>query len=71
MPELNWKNKEEKHAQRFNHSQDIFEFQVLEFNKNPIISNNDYNEELLKIKRSRSHEQEKNSNDWKNLLIWG
>ena len=71
MPELNWKKKEEKHAQRFKHSQDIFEFQVLEVNKNPIISNNDFNEELLKIKRSQSHEQEKNSKNWKNLLIWG
>ena len=71
MPELNWKKKEEKHTQRFNHSQNIFEFQVIELNKNPIINNNDFNNDLLKIKLSRSHEHEKNSIDWKNMLIWG
>ena len=71
MPELNWKKKEEKHTQRFSHSQNIFEFQVIELNKNPIINNNDFNNDLLKIKHSRSHEHEKNSIDWKNMLIWG
>jgi len=71
MPELNWKKKEEKYTQRFNHSQDIFEFQVLEVNKNPIIGNNNFNNDLLKIKRSWNHEHIKNSMDWNNLLVWG
>jgi len=71
MPKLNWKKKEEKHTQKFNISQDVSEFQVLESNENPVIDNNDFNEDLLKVKRLQSHEHKKYLMDWNNLLIWG
>ena len=71
MPKLYWEKIDEKRTQKPNNSQNSYSFQVLELINNPIISSIGSDNGIAKNKQSWNHEQGKDSNSWKNLLIWG
>ncbi|MHA1458131.1 MAG: DNA methyltransferase [Promethearchaeota archaeon] len=71
MPKLLWKKRDESLTQNSKYAQKTYEYSVFEIIENPILNNIASNNDISKNKRTKNQNQEKSSESWKNLLIWG